>query len=199
MKVRFRPSANLVRWFTPGLHVKRWLLLLFVAIVMISLAVGYLLRDLYSAPFTFPSFVGELTLQFLPRLVRALLFALVGIGLIVLCFYKLGQSILGPFLPGRGSTDRGIAEQLYTFRLLAKGPRVVAIGGGTGLSALLRGVKKYTGNIVAIVTVADDGGSSGRLREEYRVLPAGRHPPVPHGPRRDRAADDRAVPAPVRR
>jgi len=52
-------------------------------------------------------------------------------------------------------------------------PRVVAIGGGTGLSTLLRGIKKYTGNIVAIVTVADDGGSSGRLREEYRVLPPG--------------------------
>ena len=173
MKVRIRPSANLMRWFTPGLHVKRWLLLLFLAIVMISLAAGYILRDLYSASITFPSWVGDLTLQFLPRLVRALLFALVGVGLIVLCFYKLGRSILGPFLPGRGSSDRGLAEQLYKFRLLAKGPRLVAIGGGTGLSALLRGVKKYTGNIVAIVTVADDGGSSGRLREEYRVLPPG--------------------------
>src|SRR5580704_17546305 len=173
MKARFRPSANLMRWFTPGLHVKRWLLLLFVAIVMISLAVGYVLRDLYSAQIVFPAFVGDLTLQFLPRLIRALLFALVGVGLIVLCFYKLSQSILGPFLPGRGSSDRGLAEQLYKYRLLAKGPRLVAIGGGTGLSSLLRGVKKYTGNIVAIVTVADDGGSSGRLREEYRVLPPG--------------------------
>src|ERR1022692_2837090 len=173
MKVRIRPSTNLMRWFTPGLHVKRWLLLLFVAIVMISLAAGYILRDLYSASIVFPSWVGDLTLQFLPRLVRALLFALAGVGLIALSFYKLGQSILGPFLPGHGSTDRGLAEQLFKFRSLAKGPRLVAIGGGTGLSALLRGVKKYTGNIVAIVTVADDGGSSGRLREEYRVLPPG--------------------------
>ena len=173
MKVRIRPSTNLMRWFTPGLHVKRWLLLLFVAIVMISLAAGYLLRDLYSAQIHLSGWVGDLTLQFLPRLVRALLFALVGVGLIVLSFYKLGQSILGPFLPGRGSTERGLAEQLYKYRYLAKGPRLVAIGGGTGLSALLRGVKKYTGNIVAIVTVADDGGSSGRLREEYRVLPPG--------------------------
>ena len=173
MKVRIRPSANLMRWFTPGLHVKRWLLLLFLAIVMISLAAGYILRDLYSASIHFPSWVGDITLQFLPRLVRALLFALVGVGLIALSFYKLGQSILGPFLPGHGSTDRGLAEQLFKFRSLAKGPRLVAIGGGTGLSALLRGVKKYTGNIVAIVTVADDGGSSGRLREEYRVLPPG--------------------------
>src|ERR1700680_2157822 len=173
MRTRFRPSVNLMRWFTPGLHVKRWLGLLFFAIVMISLAAGYILRDLYSAQITFPSWVGDVTLQFLPRLVRALLFALVGVGLIVLCFYKLSQSILGPFLPGRGTTERGLADQLYKFRYLAKGPRVVAIGGGTGLSSLLRGIKKYTGNIVAIVTVADDGGSSGRLREEYRVLPPG--------------------------
>src|SRR5580693_6747767 len=173
MKVRIRPSTNLMRWFTPGLHVKRWLLLLFFAIVMISLAAAYLLRDLYSTPFYFPAWVGTLTLQFLPRLVRAMLFALIGFGLIALSFYKLSQSILGPFLPGRGTTERGLADQLYKFRYLAKGPRVVAIGGGTGLSALLRGIKKYTGNIVAIVTVADDGGSSGRLREEYRVLPPG--------------------------
>src|SRR5438105_1050624 len=172
MKPKLRPSQNLMRWFTPGLHVKRWLLLLFAAIVMISLAVGYLLRDFYSGGFRFPEWVGNVSLQFLPRVIRAVIFATVGVGLLLLAFYKLGQSILGPFMLGRTS-ERGLAEQLYNFRLLAKGPRVVAIGGGTGLSALLRGIKRYTGNIVAIVTVADDGGSSGRLREEYRVLPPG--------------------------
>src|SRR5205807_4671937 len=149
-----------------------WLLLLFAAIVMISLAVGYLLRDFYSGGFRFPEWVGNVSLQFLPRSIRALLFAVAGAGLLLLAFYKLGQSILRPFLLGRNA-ERGLIDQLYTFRLLAKGPRVVAIGGGTGLSALLRGIKKYTGNIVAIVTVADDGGSSGRLRDEYRVLPPG--------------------------
>src|SRR5437879_10192348 len=172
MKPKLRPSQNLMRWFTPGLHVKRWLLLLFAAIVMISLAVGYLLRDFYSGGFRFPEWVGNVSLQFLPRSIRALLFAVAGAGLLLLAFYKLGQSILGPFLLGRNA-ERGLIDQLYAFRLRAKGPRVVAVGGGTGLSSLLRGVKKYTGNIVAIVTVADDGGSSGRLRDEYRVLPPG--------------------------
>jgi len=172
VKTRVRPSQNLRLWFTPGLHVKRWLLLLFAAVVMISLAVGYILRDVYSANVRFPDWVGYATLQFLPRVVRALLFATVGAAVLLLAFIKLGQSILGPFMLGR-SSERGLAEQLYNFRLLAKGPRVVALGGGTGLSSLLRGIKKYTGNIVAIVTVADDGGSSGRLREEYRVLPPG--------------------------
>jgi len=161
-----------MRWFTPGLHVKRWLLLLFASIVLISLAVGYVLRDVYSSDVRFPGWVQLATLQFLPRVLRALLFGVVGLLILFVSFWKLGQSILGPFLLGRAG-ERGLVEQLYSFRLLAKGPRVVAIGGGTGLSVLLRGIKKYTGNIVAIVTVADDGGSSGRLRDEYRVLPPG--------------------------
>ena len=160
-----------MRWFTPGLNVKRWLLLLFASIVMISLAVGYALKDAYTT-IRFPNYISDLTLQFLPRSVRALLFLSLGVGLIVLSFYKLGRSVLGPFLPLSGS-GAGLVEQLYSHRMLQKGPRVVAIGGGTGMSAMLRGIKKYTGNITAIVTVADDGGSSGRLRSEYRVLPPG--------------------------
>ncbi|MGA8015091.1 MAG: gluconeogenesis factor YvcK family protein [Candidatus Dormiibacterota bacterium] len=160
-----------MRLLTPGLHVKRWLLLLMVGIVMIALAVGYALRDVYSANFKFPFWVQDLTLQFLPRWTRAVLFLAVGLVIIGLSFYYLGKSVLGPFITARG--ERGLVQQLYTFRQLAKGPRVVAMGGGTGLSALLRGIKKYTGNISAIVTVADDGGSSGRLRDEFRVLPPG--------------------------
>src|SRR5207245_9026465 len=59
------------------------------------------------------------------------------------------------------------------YRTRRRGPRVVATGGGTGMSTLLRGLKQYTSNLAAVVTVADDGGSSGRLREEYRILPPG--------------------------
>ncbi len=172
MKARLRPNSTLVRLFTPGLYVKRWLLLLMVGIVMISLAVGYILRDVYSEGVGFPAWVQQATLQFLPRSVRAVLFLLVGLIIIGVSFYFLGRSVLGPFFPG-GRGERGLVQQLYTSRLLAKGPKVVALGGGTGLSTVLRGIKKYTGNIVAIVTVADDGGSSGRLRSEFRVLPPG--------------------------
>lgn len=57
--------------------------------------------------------------------------------------------------------------------VLSKGPKIVVIGGGTGLSVLLRGLKKYTSNITAIVTVADDGGGSGVLREDLGMLPPG--------------------------
>ena len=101
-----RTSTTLKLWFTPGLHVKRWLVLLFSSVVLISLAVGYILRDVYSADVRFPKEVGYATLQFLPRVVRALLFATAGAALLILSFYKLGQSILGPFMLGRTS-ERG--------------------------------------------------------------------------------------------
>ncbi|MGA3185338.1 MAG: gluconeogenesis factor YvcK family protein, partial [Candidatus Dormibacteria bacterium] len=171
MMARLRPGKNLTRLLTPGLHVKRWLLLLMVGIVMISLAFGYVLRDVYKTG-SYPSWVQTATLQFLPETIRGILFLALGVAIIGVSFYFLGKSVLGPFLPG-GTGEGGFVQQLYAYRLLSKGPRVVAMGGGTGLSSLLRGIKKYTGNIVAIVTVADDGGSSGRLRDEFRVLPPG--------------------------
>ncbi|TMD23791.1 MAG: YvcK family protein, partial [Chloroflexi bacterium] len=161
---------RVVRWFTPGLHVKRWLVLLILGMVIISLGIGYALRNVYSSGFRFPGVTFYLTLQFLPYVARAALFGALGLSIILFALYKLTQSVLGPFLPGR---DRALSEIIYNYRFLQKGPRVVALGGGTGLSTMLRGLKKYTGNLTAIVTVADDGGSSGKLRAEYRILPPG--------------------------
>jgi uncharacterized cofD-like protein len=163
-------NPRVVRWFTPGLHVKRWLGLLILGMVIISLGIGYALRNFYSSGFRFPGVTFYLTLQFIPYVVRAALFGALGLSIILFALYKLTQSVLGPFLPGR---DRALSEIIYNYRFLQRGPRVVALGGGTGLSTLLRGLKKYTGNLTAIVTVADDGGSSGRLRAEYRILPPG--------------------------
>jgi uncharacterized cofD-like protein len=165
-----RMNPRVVRWFTPGLHVKRWLGLLILGMVIISLGIGYALRNFYSSGFRFPGVTFYLTLQFIPYVVRAALFGALGLSIILFALYKLTQSVLGPFLPGR---DRALSEIIYNYRFLQRGPRVVALGGGTGLSTLLRGLKKYTGNLTAIVTVADDGGSSGRLRAEYRILPPG--------------------------
>ncbi len=56
---------------------------------------------------------------------------------------------------------------------IAKEPKIVVLGGGTGIPVLLRGLKNYTSNITAIITVTDDGGSSGRLRTEMGILPPG--------------------------
>ena len=163
-------NPRVVRWFTPGLHVKRWLVLLMVGMVLVSLGIGYALANVYRSGISLPHIFYYLTLQFLNRYVRGALFGALGLSIILYALYKLTQSVLGPFLPGR---DRALSEIIYNYRFLQKGPRVVALGGGTGLSTLLRGLKKYTGNLTAIVTVADDGGSSGRLRKEYRILPPG--------------------------
>ena len=165
-----RMNPRVVRWFTPGLHVKRWLGLLILGMVIISLGIGYALRNVYSSGFRFPGITFYLTLQFIPYFARASLFGVLGLSIILFALYKLTQSVLGPFLPGR---DRALSEIIYNYRFLQRGPRVVALGGGTGLSTMLRGLKKYTGNLTAIVTVADDGGSSGKLRAEYRILPPG--------------------------
>jgi uncharacterized cofD-like protein len=169
-----RNSQRWLRWLTPGLYVKRWLLLLTVSILLIDLGIAYLLRGIYEQSHLTGDlgiYVYDITLQFLPREVRALLFGGLGLGLLAFSFFMLQRSILGPFIPGGG--ERSVADVLYSNRIMSRGPRVVAIGGGHGLSTLLRGLKEYTGNLSAVVTVADDGGSSGRLREEYRILPPG--------------------------
>lgn len=168
--MRFRPKfGSSLKWLIPGMGVKRWLLLLFVGITIVSLGAGYVLVEVYRT-WTFPSIVYYLTLQFIPRAWRGLLFATVGIAAIVIAVYRLNRSLLSAFLsPGQSS----LADIIYNHRQRTRGPKVVAIGGGTGLSALLRGLKGRTENITAIVTVADDGGSSGRLRRDFGLLPPG--------------------------
>jgi uncharacterized cofD-like protein len=87
--------------------------------------------------------------------------------------WQLNRSILSALVPYHSNGHRSLVDVIYSQRMLRRGPKVVAIGGGTGLSTLLRGLKEYTSNITAIVTVADDGGSSGRLRRELGILPPG--------------------------
>ncbi|MBC8249515.1 MAG: YvcK family protein, partial [Anaerolineales bacterium] len=156
------------KWLYPGMGVKRWLLLLMLGITCISLGFAYLLVNIYrqqplSAVFYY------LTLQFVPRLARAALFGGLGLVAVMIAVVQLSRSLLAPFLrPGQE-----VAKVVYQHRQRSRGPKVVVIGGGTGLSTLLRGLKEYTTNITAIITVADDGGSSGRLRRELGVLPPG--------------------------
>jgi len=170
MASRLRSTTRWLRWLTPGLEIKRWLLLLMFSELVLVLGFAYGLKALYKTA-ELPGQFYWITLQFLPYLLRATIFGTLGVGLLVYSYLKLTQSVLGPFLPG--NSPNSLVDILHAFRLKGRGPRVVAIGGGTGLSSLLRGLKTYTSNLYAIVTVADDGGSSGRLRDEYRILPPG--------------------------
>jgi uncharacterized cofD-like protein len=159
---------KLLKLLYPGMHLKRWILVLMIGLLILVLGAAYLLVEAYrSAPL--PEEAFWVTLQFLPRPIRAAIFVLAGVGLIGLALWKLNRSLLDALAPGQSD----IVEAIYNFRARQRGPKVVAIGGGTGLSMLLRGLKDYTSNITAIVTVADDGGSSGRLRRELGMLPPG--------------------------
>lgn len=135
---------------------------------LIGLGLAYILLDLYRAN-PDSDFLAAVSLTVLPRWARALLLGAAGIGLLVLGGLRLNRTLLAPFVrPGKPVVDV-VAEH----RRLGRGPKVVAIGGGNGLATLLRGLKEHTTNLTAIVTVADDGGSSGRLRRDLGLPPPG--------------------------
>lgn len=169
---RFQRLRRFLRWFTPGLGVKRWLLVALAGMSLLGVAIALFLIDLYRTEYTnqaFLAFLSYASLRFLPRWARVVVFAGVGLGLIGFGIWEMNRSLMRPYMrPGSH-----VVDQLADFRRRGRGPRIVAIGGGHGLSTLLRGLKSYTHNLTAIVTVADDGGSSGRLRESLGILPPG--------------------------
>jgi uncharacterized cofD-like protein len=163
-------GIRLPRWLYPGMHIKRWLGLAFLGITILGLGAAVFLLYLYrelnadNIPIVF-----WVTGAGLDRPLRAVLIAAAGLILTSLGVWGLMRSIVSPFV-ARGDS---VLEVLYTKRYLARGPRIVAIGGGTGLSTLLRGLKAYSANITAVVAVADDGGSSGKLRQQLGIVPPG--------------------------
>ena len=160
-----------LRWFVPGIGVKRWVLVILLGTTFLALGLAVLILDIYrTAPATWwLPIISFLSLRFLDRTLRALIFGSIGVGLLALGIIKLNRTLLKPFMvPGRD-----VIDTVADFRRRDRGPRIVVIGGGTGLSALLRGLKEYSRNITAIVTVADDGGSSGEIRKSIGILPPG--------------------------
>ncbi|MYA59508.1 MAG: YvcK family protein [Chloroflexi bacterium] len=160
------------RWLTLGIGVKRYLLLIFLGTVVLALAMAMFLAFVYRTidiPGPAGTVVYYLTLQVLAPPVRELTVGSLGLIIAASGAFLLGRSVLSVVVDPKDD----LAEILYQNRRLQRGPRVVAIGGGTGLGVLLRGLKGYTNNITAVVTVADDGGSSGRLREELGLMPPG--------------------------
>ncbi len=144
---------KIIRWFYPGLKIKRWISLLVTGIILIFVSSSHLSKDTY-----FPF-----------RVLSHLVF-IVGVVFLVGGVAYLIKSFFEAIYPHK---EKDLIDIIYEKRFLARGPKIVAIGGGTGLSTILEGLKEYTSNISAIVTVADEGGSSGRLREEFGILPPG--------------------------
>lgn len=167
---KFRKNVRVskdVGWLIPGLNVKRWLFLIFLGSVLMVL--GFLIifdiRPIYQTM----ELIRKAAL-ILPTEILAVVVIFIGAIVFFSGWKKTTLSIMDIDSSKSGST---LLERLYRRSKLNKGAKVVAIGGGTGLSMLLRGIKKYTNNITAVVTVGDDGGSSGRLREDMGILPPG--------------------------
>ncbi|MCL4254382.1 MAG: uridine diphosphate-N-acetylglucosamine-binding protein YvcK [Anaerolineae bacterium] len=149
------------KWFTIGIGIKRWVFLAFLGICMIGIGIASTILKLDTYTPLYISSINWMTIITL----------FIG-GLTVLSFsvIKLYRNLLAPY---RRHQQGRLIDVVYAHSKRHKGLRVVAIGGGTGLPSVLRGLKAYTNNITAVVTMADDGGSSGRLRRELGVLPPG--------------------------
>jgi uncharacterized cofD-like protein len=144
---------RLLKWLYPGMRVKRFFLAAVAGVLAFGMGCALLPVE------------GDIGLR-----AFSLLMLLGGLGLLGLGAAGIIRSLLEVVVPPE---QQALVERVYQRRHLERGPRIVTIGGGTGLSTLLAGLKQYTANLTAIVTVADDGGSSGRLREEFDVLPPG--------------------------
>ena len=164
-------SQRAVRWLQPGLVVKRWVLTSGLGLLMalVGGAVWADLKPIYWILETLSWLLGALT-TVLPREFTGPILLLVGVALVLWGQSRSFGSIQQALAPDK---DTVLIDALQAQSRLNRGPNIVAIGGGTGLSTLLSGLKRYSSHITAIVTVADDGGSSGVLRRELGVLPPG--------------------------
>lgn len=157
MKKRYRlpgRAREILKWLYPGIGIKRWIGLCVFGVVFLLIGSNHLRSDEYWA-------------------IQALDACLLASGIIILYLgiKRLTRSFIAAVIPASKSNE--LVDILYQRRQLGRGPKIVVIGGGTGLSVLLTGLKEYSSNITAIVTVADDGGSSGRLRQQFDILPPG--------------------------
>ena len=147
-------ASDILKWFSPGIGIKRWVALSAFGVVLLILGTANLRSEEF----------------WLIQILDALI-VISGIIILILGVKRMMRSFIAIFVPSSRGTE--LIDILYQKKQLSRGPRIVTVGGGTGLSVLLSGLKNYTSNISAVVTVADNGGSSGRLRQQFDVLPPG--------------------------
>jgi uncharacterized cofD-like protein len=154
-----------MKWLYPGLRIKRWIFLACMGLILAVLGFGLLFyrQALFVARFVFGLGSAQI----------------VGVGVVAVAagalaiVYGLNRAFRSTMHLLMPTQREKLIDVIFEKTILQSGPNVVVIGGGTGLSSLLRGLKAYTSNITAVVTVTDDGGSSGRLREGMGILPPG--------------------------
>lgn len=173
MKSDKRRLSGYLKWLYPNLKVKRWFLLAVFGIFLFAtgfsvmndgVALGYAELQLREVIYLLTGSTRRIAVP------TGIIISVLGIAAIVIGFKRMLYSIISSVLP---DNEGRIVDMLYTRHHLRRGPKIVVVGGGTGLSTLLRGLKQYSCNLTAIVTVADDGGSSGKLRNELGIQPPG--------------------------
>ncbi|HTW83664.1 MAG TPA: gluconeogenesis factor YvcK family protein [Candidatus Sulfotelmatobacter sp.] len=168
MSARLRRSLTLARWLLPGLGVKRWLLLAVIGTALFVNGISRYLTD-QGQTLRVNELVDSLVAEFFAPVYLSYVF--IGVGALLAAFgiWRWLTAIVSAVTPQGSNRILDAVMQ----RRLQQGYRIVVVGGGTGLSTMLRGLKKVTTNLTAVVTVTDDGGSSGRLQKELGVLPPG--------------------------
>ena len=163
-----------ISWLCPGIQLKRWLLLFTAGVIVCAFSLALLFNNqvmgmaeelLFRLNYLATGKYGN-SMNLLLGIVGMLL----GIGIMIYAVRRIVRSIVEAVSP---ESSDSLMETIFTQRKLSSGPAITVIGGGTGLSTLLRGMKFITGNCTAVVSVGDDGGSSGRLRHELGIIPPG--------------------------
>ena len=163
-----------ISWLCPGIQLKRWLLLFTVGVIVCAFSLALLFNNqvmgmaeelLFRLSYLATGEYGNSMPLFL-----GIVGMLLGIGIMIYAVRRIVRSVVEAVSP---ESSDSLIETIFIQRKLNSGPAITVVGGGTGLSTLLRGMKYITGNCTAVVTVGDDGGSSGRLRQELGIIPPG--------------------------
>lgn len=158
------------RWLYPGMRLKRWIFLIALSVIVLLVGSSGIMSQHMGGVHYRPPVVVEIENHFKRLKFVDVLFILLAVWGLVLGTRRLMFTVLTYFIPAR---EKEFVDIAYNRIRLRRGPRIVAVGGGTGLPNVLSSLKHYTSNLTAVVTVADDGGSSGRLRKDFGTPPPG--------------------------
>lgn len=165
---------HLLKWLYPGMKFKRWLFLFAIGVLLtgmgLAVVFNYKYLDRFEELMFYVTYTWTGTYDYTVTAIVGTIVILLGVTIMLLATRMIIRSLITVLVPDKSGR---LVDMIYEHRRLDKGPNITVVGGGTGLSVLLRGMKEETRNVTAVVTVADDGGSSGRLREEFNVIPPG--------------------------
>ena len=165
---------HFLKWLYPGMKFKRWFVLFALGVIITSIGLALLFNykflDIIEESIFRAVYLWQGSYSYAVTTVAGGIIAAVGAVLMLIAIRYVIRSVILVLVPNKSER---LVDIIYEKRKLGKGPNIAVIGGGHGLSVLLRGMKTVTSNVTAIVTVADDGGSSGRLREDLGILPPG--------------------------